>query len=197
MEQLPTIHTVNAVKRLSKSTGLETDGVTWVVRFTHLQHERTQGAGNIQLFTVTSSLTGTEAGVVVREDIRGSNPLHTEINGLLPGVPYYVRVHAFNGAGYSVPSDVAHFTPREQPSSPTNALLFVDSATSLQVTFNSPAYTGGAAVSAFKVETYSSSPIYEVQAISTSSEGGITEIQAVETIANANNINNFSSEVRK
>ena len=60
LEMLPTIHTVNAVKRFSKTNGLANDGVTWVVRFTHLQHERTQGAGNIQLFTVTSSLTGTE-----------------------------------------------------------------------------------------------------------------------------------------
>jgi uncharacterized protein YpmB len=191
LEALTTIHTVNVVKKYTSGTD-DTLGVTWIVRFTHLLHERMQGAGNVQLFTVsTNTLTGVQASIYVKEIYRGTNPFYSEVTGLSPGVQYYFRAFAFNGAGFSGPSDVISFTPREQPASPTSAVLHVASGTSLTVSFMSPAYTGGAAISAFKVEYYSQAPTLEVQAISTSSEAGVVEIQKVETIADTNNINNF------
>merc|ERR1711871_587295 len=191
LEALTTIHTVNVIKKYKSGTNAAL-GVVWIIKFTHLQHERVQGAGNVQLFTVvTNSLTGVQANVHVEEVYRGTNPFYAEIQNLSPGVPYYFRMFAFNGAGFSPSSDVIKFTPREQPAAPTSAVLQVASGTSLTVSFVSPAYNGGATVSAFKVEYYSKSPTFEIQAVSTSSEAGVVEIQRVETIADSNNINNF------
>ena len=191
LEALTTIHTVNVIKKYKSGTNAAL-GVVWIIKFTHLQHERVQGAGNIQLFTVaTNSLTGVQANVYIEEVYRGTNPFYAEVSNLSPGVAYYFRIFAFNGAGFSPSSDVIKFTPREQPAALTSAVLQVASGTSLTVSFVSPAYNGGATVSAFKVEYYSKSPTFEIQAVSTSSEAGVVEIQRVETIADSNNINNF------
>jgi hypothetical protein len=182
LEALTTIHTVNVVKKYASGTD-DSLGVTWIIRFTHLQHERMQGAGNIQLFTVsTDNLTGVQASVNVKEVYQGTKPFYSEVNGLSPGVKYYFRSFAFNGAGFSLPSNVIDFVPREQPASPTSAVLNVASGTSLTVSFMSPAYTGGAAISAFKVEYYSQAPTLEVQAISTSSEAGVVEIACTSNV---------------
>ena len=73
LEALTTIHTVNVIKKYKSGTNAAL-GVVWIIKFTHLQHERVQGAGNIQLFTVaTNSLTGVQANVYIEEVYRGTN----------------------------------------------------------------------------------------------------------------------------
>ena len=139
----------------------------------------------------SSSLTGNSATVRVREQVRGTTKMRAAITSLAPGLKYFLRVTAYNVRGHGLPSVVTSATPRSQPEAPASASLSVASATSLRLDFSAPTSTGGAPVTSYRVETYSSPLQLEQQTVTTSAQQGIAEVQEIETTATTNSIQNY------
>ena len=141
LEALSTIHTVNVeVEDVKDSAGVATGEKIWTVAFTHMTHERVQGAGNIQRMTASnySSLNGTNAKVEVFEEIVGTNPLEYSITGLTAGVKYYARVSAYNAVGFGPLTNVVENFPRSQPDAPSAVSVTVIDQNHLKANLEAP-----------------------------------------------------------
>ena len=190
LEAASTIHSVNVFTLSDSSQELVIS-----IQFTHLSHERVQGAGNVALFLVsdTSALGGTNAAVTVRQFVQGTAALRITLSGLEAGQDYYARVQAFtDGGALGAYSNVASNFPRGQPDAPSNVnVALVDlgngsySATQLEVSWDAPASTGGTAVEQYHVEWYTGAYTSEQQRVTMVAEGGTNEVQAVEITATA------------
>ena len=85
----------------------------------------------------------------------GTSPCDFIITGLAQGTPYYVRVYAYNGLGFSVRPGLplsASQAPRTFAAPPTIVRLFPDTDSSLRVEFPPSPNTGGAAVTKYRIE---------------------------------------------
>ncbi len=95
--------------------------------------------------------------------LSGGAPFHKVINGLVIGVPVYVRVYAVNslGLGEAQFSSPTFLHPYMEPGAPTNVELSVTSDTMLTVSMSPPDSTGGDDITGYMVmwdisETFSS-----------------------------------------
>ena len=188
LEKLPTIYTA-AVTREAKDATLHT--YAWTVTFTHTKREVVQGAGNIAPMIATSSLdctcgSTTCCSVEVFESVKGTHPKHFEITSLSPATAYYTRVTAYNERGYSLSSVVANKATLGQPLAPSAAVSSIKTGTSLTATWTAP--TVDYSTTGYMVESFTSTPINEVQVITTSGSASLPEIQRITVDADAENI---------
>jgi hypothetical protein len=194
LETLPTIHTVNVeVEAKTDAAGTATGENIWTIGFTHMTHERVQGAGNVQLMVASnySSLNGANAKVEVVETIQGTNPLLYNITGLTAGVKYYARVSAYNAVGFGPLTNVVDNYPRSQPDAPNAVSITVIDHTHLKANWEAPTHDGGSPITDYLVEYFSAPPTREVQTVTVSSLSGNVEVQEIETTATADNIDGF------
>jgi len=127
---------------------------------------------------------------------------------LQPGVPYYVRVTAFNSKGAGIPGYAAGpiFTSDEKPQPPRNLTVSTYDANSLFLSWNLPVRDGGETLEKYRVR-YSSSEnfshfevldlpvVHEVQTVVAESDV-IIERQAIRVVAEVyNEIQVVRSEV--
>jgi hypothetical protein len=154
-----------------------------------MKDEVVQGAGNIPPFIVESStlLPSSSAKVNVFETIKGSHPLQVGLFSLQPGLTYFGRLTSYNERGFSVDSALAQASTIGQPSAPSATSLSIASGTSLNVSWSYPTDVD-LHVDSFVVESFSSTPKYEVQMITTSSTGSLAEVQRITVEADKNNI---------
>jgi hypothetical protein len=96
---------------------------------------------------------GTHSFVPPRDEI-GCDPCIYQINGLIKGVDYFVRVYAYNSRGYSlepgVPS-LMFLSPKTTPDPPANVYILPQSGTELKVAFGAPIDNGGAMITGYKI----------------------------------------------
>jgi hypothetical protein len=101
--------------------------------------------------TIDTRAVGQSAAVL---DCTGTQVL----TGLVQGLPYYVRVFAYNQEGYSLasnahnPAGANSQAPMRAPGLPTAAALTVVSGSQLRVTWSPPVNNGGDAITSYKVE---------------------------------------------
>ena len=115
---------------------------------------------DIRDFSYCPGYTGDKACPEVAD--LSSTPHSYLITSLTPGVEYYVRTAAMNTLGYgqireATPGSMV--PPKQPPSGPTNPyhegglpLLRVASGTSLVVHYGAPDFTGGDAITKYKIE---------------------------------------------
>lgn len=168
---------------------------SWYVTLAWLDGEVVPGAGNIGLLTVvdTSDLVGNGADVGVFELVAGTNPMEYTIPNLLPGVQYYAHVAAHNSRGFGDFSADATGLPQGQPGPPVDATLAIDSGSSVSASWAPPESDGGAAVSGYMVEWYTTEDpgTNEVQMITTSAKKGVSEVQTISIKADENNLGGY------
>lgn len=189
LEALPTIYAVK-VRRIPLSAQKEL--FSWVITFAHMRREVVQGAGRLPPLTVGAAYLepAASASVQVFEAVKGTDPLHITLSGLEPGVVYNARVVAYNDRGYSQNSHVSAAMPLGQPVPPSVVSIGVASPTSLNVSWiMAPGFDYFQ--DSFFIESYSSTPVHEVQVITTSSTASLIEIQRITLDADANNIGGF------
>lgn len=192
LQAIDTIFCVD-VKRYTVDADLSL--YSWYVTLAWLNGEVVPGAGNIGLLTVvdTSSLTGNGADVGVFELVAGTNPMEYTIPDLFPGVEYYAHVAAHNSRGFGEFSADATGLPQGQPGSPVDATLAFDSGSSIAASWTAPESDGGAAVSGYMVEWYTTADpgTNEVQMITTSAKKGVSEVQTMSVKADENNLGGY------
>lgn len=180
------------VKRYTVDTSLGL--YSWYVTFAWLNGEIVPGAGNIGLFTVVdNSLTGNGADVTVYELVAGTNPMEYDIPNLLPGVQYFAHVSAHNSRGFGEFSPYATGLPEGQPGAPSNTTVAVDSGSTIIASWSPPLSDGGAALSGYKVEWYTTEDpgTKEVQMVTTSAKKGVSEVQTISLKADENNLGGY------
>ena len=161
----------------------------WMVTFTHMVHERYQGAGNIGMLRMNASLTlGTALRASVTEFKRGTEPLRLVLSGLSAGVSYFARVTAYNSRGHGLPSSVVSETPTSQPGPPEHVSVAVSNADSLDISWKAPQSFGGEPLSSFSVQWYAEPPVRPVQTVSVSASSGVPDVQHIQTLADADDI---------
>ncbi|RYG43739.1 fibronectin type III domain-containing protein, partial [archaeon] len=115
---------------------------------------------NIATADAGTSTAGVANAAIVRLGVDAAAAACTGpqvVSGLVQGVPYYMRVTAFNQEGYgdSVAAVSArglpYQAPMRPPGRPTSVTLTVKSGTELRATWNAPSDTGGDAVTAYRV----------------------------------------------
>lgn len=86
--------------------------------------------------------------------LAGGSPFFKNIEGLITGTRYYVRVMAKNSQGYGISqmSTPASLNPHQRPSPPTNVKLGITSDTMLTVGWSPPLSNGGDSVSKYRIE---------------------------------------------
>ena len=196
LQSLSTIHTVTVSR---ESIGEFQGTYLWKITFTHLAHEREQGAGDIGLLLASpntlnplaSSGRFVNANVHVSENVKGTKAYRFNIEGLEPGTPYFVRVFARNGVDVGASSLVVQNYPRGQPSAPIDLSMSVISQTSLKAHWKEPVSNGGSEITAYEVEWYDRVPVNEVQILTLSANSHVTEIQSIETTSMENNMEGF------
>lgn len=167
---------------------------SWYVTLAWLNGEVVPGAGDIGLLTVVDmSLTGNGADVGVFELVAGTNPMEYTIPNLVPGVQYYAHVAAHNSRGFGEFSADATGLPQGQPGPPMDATLAIDSGSSVSASWAPPVSAGGAAVSGYMVEWYTTEDpgSNEVQMITTSAKKGVSEVQTISVKADENNLGGY------
>lgn len=192
LEAIDTIFCVD-VKRFTVDEGLNLH--SWYVTLAWLNGEVVPGAGNLGLFTVasTSNLDGNGADVGVFELVAGTNPMEYTLPDLLPGVQYFGRVAAHNSRGFGDFSPHASGVPQGQPGLPLDATLAIGSGSSISTTWSRPSSDGGAALSGYMVEWYTTADPgqSEVQMVTTSAKKGVSEVQTVSITADENNLGGY------
>lgn len=192
LEAIDSIFCVD-VKRFTVNTELNL--YSWFVTFSWLNGEIVPGAGNLGLFTVVSSdnLNGNGADVGVFELVSGTNPMEYTITNLIAGVQYYGRVAAHNSRGFGEFSAATAGLPQGQPGPPTDAVVAIGSGSTISTTWSRPSSDGGAAVSGYMVEWYTTADPgkNEVQMITTSAKKGVSEVQTVSIKADENNLGGY------
>jgi len=110
---------------------------------------------------VTGALTGSTGSVTVTY-LPDSGPYSRTLNGLLPGVDYYVRVAAGNtrGVGAAAASLPIVEHPRTLPASPLNTRVAPVSPRALSVSWAPPSNNGGDPVTYYTVE-WDTDPLFE------------------------------------
>lgn len=123
---------------------------------------------DVDLANSTSAL-GARASVVVTRVVRGEAAASLRcqatqvIRGLTQGMPYYVRVTAYNKAGFGLhapalsPSGRATQAPMRVPGRVTGTALQVTGGTSLRVSWSPPNDNGGDAITEYRVDYSTSS----------------------------------------
>ena len=88
------------------------------------------------------------------EYLVGGSPFFKNIEGLVTGTYYYVRVRAKNSQGYGISqmSTPSSLNPHQKPSPPTNVKLGITSNTMLTIGWNPPLSDGGDSISKYRVE---------------------------------------------
>lgn len=189
LQAVDTIFCVD-VKRYTVDVSL--DLYSWHVTLAWLNGEVVPGAGNIGLLTVvdTSSLVGNGADVDVFELVAGTNPMEYTIPNVLPGVQYYAHVAAHNSRGFGEFSADATGLPQGQPGPPVGAIVAIDSGSSISASWTAPVSDGGAALSGYMVEWYTTADPgnNEVQMVTTSAKKGVSEVQTISVKADENNL---------
>lgn len=192
LEAIDTIFCVD-VKRFTVDEDLNL--YSWYVTLAWLNGEVVPGAGNLGLFTVvsTSNLDGNGADVGVFELVAGTNPMEYTIPNLLPGVQYFGRVAAHNSRGFGEFSADATGLPQGQPGPPVDATLAVESGSAVSTTWVSPMSDGGASLSGYMVEWYTTADpgTKEVQMVTTSAKRGVSEVQTLSVTADENNLGGY------
>ena len=188
LEKLPTIYTA-AVTREAKDATLHT--YAWTVTFTHTKREVVQGSGEHRTYDCHIELdctcdSTTCCSVEVFESVKGTHPKHFEITSLSPATAYYTRVTAYNERGYSLSSVVANKATLGQPLAPSAVVSSIKTGTSLTATWTAP--TVDYSTTGYMVESFTSTPINEVQVITTSGSASLPEIQRITVDADAENI---------
>jgi len=86
--------------------------------------------------------------------LAGGSPFFKNIDGLITGTPYYVRVRAKNSQGYGISqkSTPSSLNPHQKPSPPTNVKLGITSDTMLTVGWSPPVSNGGDSVTKYRIE---------------------------------------------
>ncbi len=86
--------------------------------------------------------------------LAGGSPFFKNIDGLVTGTRYYVRVMAKNSQGYGISqmSTPASLNPHQRPSPPTNVKLGITSDTMLTVGWKPPLSVGGDSISKYRIE---------------------------------------------
>ena len=189
LDDLGTIHTVNVARsELSSSMNM----YAWTVTFTHLKDENVQGAGDISMIKVISSLApATTVKATVFENVKGTNPLSYKISGVTAGQTYYARAAAYNSLGYGQTSAVSSSIPRGQPEPPASVAASISSGTSVDLAWNTVGNSNGDAVDGYQVEWYSAENAHCVQKLTTASIDGIVEVQKVRTSADTQSLNGY------
>jgi len=212
LESIPTIYTVKVSRTLlNKNIG----AFAWTVTFAHMKREVVQGAGDIPPLTVHSSalLPTQSATIHIFELIKGTHPLRFDIHNLQPGSTVLARVTAYNERGYSLRSTIASSTVLGQPPMMSGAFLSVASAESLNVSWiatpgvivpsssgvsrsgpiqvaisSGSSFKNAYDVNGFMIEWYTSSPVPEIQVITTSASGSLQEVQRITVDSDKNNL---------
>jgi hypothetical protein len=99
--------------------------------------------------------SGASSGPLNSDDIVDMSDLSLLVTGLVQAVPYYFRAAAFNTQGYGAAAVAAvpYAVPLLQSASPPlNTTLKVVDRTTLRVSFEPPASTGGGTVDSYRVE---------------------------------------------
>lgn len=192
LEAIDTIFCAD-VKRFTVDADLNL--YSWYVTLAWLNGEVVPGAGNLGLFTVlsTDDLEGNGVNVGIYELVAGTNPLEYVIPSLLPGVRYYAHVAAHNSRGYGSFSDVSTGLPKGQPGPPLEPTLAISGGSAITASWSRPASDGGAVVTGYKVEWYSTEDTgtSEVQMITTSAKKGVSEVQTVSITADEGNLGGY------
>ena len=192
LEAIETIFCTD-VKRFTVNADLNL--YRWFVSFSWLNGEVVPGAGNLGLFTVlsTDNLDGNGANVDVFELVAGTNPMEYTITNLIAGVQYYGHVAAHNSRGFGEFSAATTGLPQGQPGPPTDAAVAIGSGSTLSAGWSRPLSDGGAAVSGYMVEWYTTADPgkNEVQMITTSAKKGVSEVQTVSIKADENNLGGY------
>ncbi|KAL3761394.1 hypothetical protein ACHAW5_005766 [Stephanodiscus triporus] len=86
--------------------------------------------------------------------LAGGSPFFKNIEGLITGTYYYVRVRAKNSQGYGISqmSTPASLNPHQKPSPPTNVKLGITSDTLLTIGWSHPLSNGGDSISKYRIE---------------------------------------------
>jgi hypothetical protein len=86
--------------------------------------------------------------------LAGGSPFFKNIDGLITGTHYYVRVRAKNSQGYGISqkSTPSSLNPHQKPSPPTNVKLGITSDTMLTVGWSPPVSNGGDSVTKYRIE---------------------------------------------
>ena len=86
--------------------------------------------------------------------LAGGSPFFKNIEGLVTGTYYYVRVKAKNSQGHGISqmTTPASLNPHQKPSPPTSVKLGVTSNTMLTIGWEPPLSDGGDSVSKYRVE---------------------------------------------
>mmetsp|Transcript_27443 Transcript_27443/g.65992 ORF Transcript_27443/g.65992 Transcript_27443/m.65992 type:complete len:859 (+) Transcript_27443:504-3080(+) len=86
--------------------------------------------------------------------LAGGSPFFKNIDGLVTGTYYFVRVRAKNSQGYGISqmSTPASLNPHQKPSPPSNVQLGITSNTLLTIGWGVPLSDGGDSISKYRVE---------------------------------------------
>jgi hypothetical protein len=160
LESLPTVMTGVAVSRAPARSG--SGEYTWLVTFMDGGSDWTLAPVGVTLANAATSDAGAVNVTVVvpGQDAAATVCTGTQvIAGLQQGLPYYVRVTAYNTQGYGSPAaaisagaGTPYQAPMKAPGRPTSVALTVKSGSELRVTWNPPLDNGGDAVTAYRIE---------------------------------------------
>ncbi|KAL7440180.1 hypothetical protein ACHAXH_004154 [Discostella pseudostelligera] len=86
--------------------------------------------------------------------LAGGSPFFKNIEGLITGTRYYVRVMARNSQGYGISqmSTPASLNPHQRPSPPTNVKLGITSDTMITIGWDPPLSNGGDSILKYRIE---------------------------------------------
>ena len=169
LEQLPGINAVNVVPEYDASDVRRLTSQSYTITFTSV--DETEGVGSSTGSTVGSALrmlSSPESDHLADTMTSASGTRHhtsdvrvagvdctscTYLRDLTMGAKYYVRTRACNLVGCSLPATMnSSIIPRQLPSAPNSAKLYVVSGTELEIFFNPPSNIGGAVVTSYLIE---------------------------------------------
>jgi hypothetical protein len=166
LEYLPNVGSVSVSRSAASVSGV----YTWTVTFN-------DDGGN---WNVVANIVNDDSGkltnVAVNTKVVGEWESSLDctgpqvLGGLTQGVPYFVRVTAYNKEGYGLHTDALNEfggnsqAPMRVPGRPTATALTVVSGTQLRVTWSPPVDNGGDAITEYRVD-YSTDPLFATAAV--------------------------------
>jgi hypothetical protein len=160
LEKIPGIDAVNIVPEYDSLDSRRLTGQSYTITFTSMTADGQSGLSAVQMLGSPESdhLVDTMSHHTSyhTSDVRVSGMdciSCTYLKDLTMGAKYYVRSRACNQVGCSTPTTMnSSVIPRQLPSAPNSAKLYVVSGTELEVFFNPPSNIGGAVVTSYLVE---------------------------------------------